>query len=1024
MSRYRNPDAPDPIITQMVVDNMRRGGTTEFLPRATAPATVHVAYSQVHPEEAMWTTSLQQHVSNNSFQTLLSPREFISHYIGEKFKPRTVSRDEVTNIITVHERNGRDVDVGDFTIKDPLFVDPDEMLYFKYFYCIIGYGGKEYPIRIPFDSFVKRDILQYLWMLTRNPDCPEKYITIAFYLELQRLGNTRFLITPERSGWREDENGKPEFISRSSVHPHLSVCYPCDVRNRKLLETDRSLRNVAKDYADNLPASWKYKLLVALRLASISMFFWAKEGIRPDQLFAVEPSGESASKVAIALLKTQNYDSLVVLQLTSSKKALHTAARDMNDGIFVVRDSSLYEQWRKRNSCTQFLCEDLNGTDGNEERSRHITVVVCDNPGSLSEEEPIMYIDLSDQVCVGNPDELLHLSGEFDSAFVAATINDPVNMKSLFDDAIAFSRAEAETVVNSENINSKKLVMIGSYIAKEYRLINSDEFKEIMKWLRNGWESSKNSAVEIVNDFKKVFNRLIFKELSVVPQYGGYSYVSGKLMVIADNEYINFEAGNVDKLILYYMKTTKKRLKLLNALKSLKLLNSNNGLKRIIDLEISPGMTEQICVYSIPQRVLNSANMEKLDEMLKSNILFSRQEAARIKLLPMIMNRKGNLFAGKVLGKDENDHQYISGKSRSGKSKYLCEQAVEAAENGEQVLILDNNGSWTEQEIRKHLPDKIVDKYFSFWSIPKQGLPINLADLSNCETIPDKKQRIHSILAAGARSLGDTQDRLLKKKIKTMIKENESDVDIIDILNYFTKDENILTFQNTQFGEDQDEALLKDRLDCTEKLGEKGIGRILDYLSDDDKNELTLRIKFEDIFEDLEDLPKSSSDWGRFFSTQKKIVVVSTGTDGTAKGSHLIDMLLSSVYSYQQYHADKHITLVLDECEDLYLVKDAPIDIILRKGGKAGIRMLLASQEFSADKDRLGKIIGNCGTLVFFCPKTNSLSDIAKLTGIDKAVLASLEQGQCVVYGLLYDKTAESNKLTTIIGWTYKHNDK
>lgn len=117
MSRYRNPDAPDPIITQMVVDNMRRGGTTEFLPRATAPATVHAAYSQVHPEEAMWTTSLQQHVSNNSFQTLLSPREFISHYIGEKFKPRTVSRDEVTNIITVHERNGRDVDVGDLLSK-------------------------------------------------------------------------------------------------------------------------------------------------------------------------------------------------------------------------------------------------------------------------------------------------------------------------------------------------------------------------------------------------------------------------------------------------------------------------------------------------------------------------------------------------------------------------------------------------------------------------------------------------------------------------------------------------------------------------------------------------------------------------------------------------------------------------------------------------------------------------------------------------------------------------------------------
>lgn len=1024
MSRYRNPDAPDPIITRMVVENMRRGGTTEFLPRATVPATVYAAYSQVHPEEAMWTTSLQQHASDNSLQTLLSPREFISHYIGEKFKPRTVSRDEVTNIITVHERNGRDVDVGDFTIKDPLFVDPEEMFYFKYFYCIIGYKGKEYPIKIPFNNFVNRDILQYLWMLTRNPDCPDKYIIIAFYLELQRLDNTRFLITPERSGWREDENGKPEFISSSSVHPHLSACYPCDVRNRKLLETDRSLRNVAKDYADKLPTSWKYKLLIALRLASIGMFFWAKEGIRPDQLFAVEPSGESASRVAVALLKTQNYSSLVVLQLTSSEKALISGAHNMNDGIFVVRDSSLYEQCKKRNANIQCLKEEMYGTDGNEERSRHITVVVCDNPGSLSEEEPIMYIDLSDQVCVGNSDELLYLSGEFDSAFIAATINDPVNMKSLFDDAIAFSRAEAETVVNSENINAKKLVMIGSYIGKEHHLIKQDEFREIMNWLRNGWESDKNSDTEIVNDFRNVFNRLIFKQIPVALQYEDYSYVPGKTMAVADNGYINFEAGKVDKLILYHMKTTKKRLKLLNALKSLRLLHSNNGLKRVIDLEISPDVTEKISVYSIPQRVLNSANREKLDEMLKSNILFSRQESAKINLRPMIMNRKGTLFAGKVLGKDENDHQYISGKSRSGKSKYECEQAVEAAENGEQVLILDNNGSWTEQEIRKHLPDKIVDKYFSFWSIPKQGLPINLADLSNCETLPDKKQRIHSILAAGARSLGDTQDRVLKKKIKTMIKENESDVDIINILNYFTNDENILTFLNTQFGRDQDEALLKDRLDYTEKLGEKGIGKILDYLRDDDKNELTLRIKFEDIFEDLEDLPKSSNDWGGFFSTQKKIVVVSTGTDGIAKGSHLIDMLLSSVYSYQQYHADKHITLILDECQDLYLVKDAPIDIILRKGGKAGIRMLLASQEFSADKDRLGKIIGNCGTLVFFCPKTNNLSDIAKLTGIDKAVLASLEQGQCVVYGLLYDKTAERNKPTTIIGWTYKHNDK
>ena len=76
--------------------------------------------------------------------------------------------------------------------------------------------------------------------------------------------------------------------------------------------------------------------------------------------------------------------------------------------------------------------------------------------------------------------------------------------------------------------------------------------------------------------------------------------------------------------------------------------------------------------------------------------------------------------------------------------------------------------------------------------------------------------------------------------------------------------------------------------------------------------------------------------------------------------------------------------------------------------------MLLASQEFSTVKDKLGRIIGNCGTLVFFKPKDNNLAEISKLTGIDKSVLAKLEQGQCVVYGLLYNIQA------TIIGWTYR----
>ncbi len=57
------------------------------------------------------------------------------------------------------------------------------------------------------------------------------------------------------------------------------------------------------------------------------------------------------------------------------------------------------------------------------------------------------------------------------------------------------------------------------------------------------------------------------------------------------------------------------------------------------------------------------------------------------------------------------------------------------------------------------------------------------------------------------------------------------------------------------------------------------------------------------------------------------------------------------------------------------------------------------------------------------CYKADNITDIAKLTGIDKETLTGLEQGQCVVYGLLYDKKAGKNKQATVIGWTYKNKE-
>ncbi len=251
--------------------------------------------------------------------------------------------------------------------------------------------------------------------------------------------------------------------------------------------------------------------------------------------------------------------------------------------------------------------------------------------------------------------------------------------------------------------------------------------------------------------------------------------------------------------------------------------------------------------------------------------------------------------------------------------------------------------------------------------------------LENCSSLPDKKNRLFSIFSVAARLTGDIQSKVLKKRLSDISK-----------------------------------AIDAGRI--------HSLPETLEFFDEQDPEQVKIRDRLEEVFDDLEGLNTYEHNWGEFLNSQKKIVVLSTSADGIRKNSQIIDMMLASLYEYKQHDRDPRYTVILDEIEDLCLEKDGPISTILRKGGKHRLSMLLASQEFSVEKDKLGKIIGNCGTLVFFRPKTNNIADISKLIGIDKTVLASLEQGQCVIHGPLYTKHEGRNKSVTLIGRTYVHN--
>ncbi|MGN0622144.1 MAG: hypothetical protein ACI4I9_09780 [Porcipelethomonas sp.] len=130
--------------------------------------------------------------------------------------------------------------------------------------------------------------------------------------------------------------------------------------------------------------------------------------------------------------------------------------------------------------------------------------------------------------------------------------------------------------------------------------------------------------------------------------------------------------------------------------------------------------------------------------------------------------------------------------------------------------------------------------------------------------------------------------------------------------------------------------------------------------------------------------------------------------------------MLESLYNYKQCNPDQRYTVVIDEVQDLYLHEKGAVNTLLRKGGKHGLSMLLASQSFPDPNIAYGKVIGNCGRIRGYHPKYDDLCKSAEYFGYDKFEVDVLQQGECFDNGLFYSRYHGKNVITTLKGRTLK----
>ncbi len=476
-------------------------------------------------------------------------------------------------------------------------------------------------------------------------------------------------------------------------------------------------------------------------MASLLLYFFDQKGLKPRQLFVLEQASEANADVLMALTRNQDYEDRYACSLSQSTDIINKTLA-VNDGIALFRENSLIEDKKKIASKMTILLNDLQNATGKKNPLRHLIAVISKTPALLPDELPAYYINFDDSDVCEDAQNLQRVSGEFDYALIQSICRDPLNnIKKIMDitEAIMSETLKEEVLPENRNtLDTYRIILSASLLLVERGVITNEEYCMIQSYLQTNESIHISAETSVVNEFRTILNQVIQNDsVKLVPQYGPPYYALGEPMAFVDKEYINFDIILFHKIFLPQLKMTDKKYQLLSALKEQGILHSRKEeYYRYVDAEVEKGRKISVQVYSVPKSILDAESYQKLNAALFDDYFFSPSELSKANVVPLIGNEDGTKVAGVqiLLGRKHNFHVYVSGKTRYGKTYFLAQQAVFRANMGEKVIIFDNNGSFTYQELCDHLDEEVVQKYMSFYDISEK-IPVDLFSVVFCQQL-------------------------------------------------------------------------------------------------------------------------------------------------------------------------------------------------------------------------------------------------------------------------------------------------
>ena len=618
--------------------------------------------------------------------------------------------------------------------------------------------GVKKPLRFPKGEISEEAFRKQTTFARKGINVSVKKHFESFLRDLRACPNKRFLFIPEHAGGVKLHNGATMYISAESVIPGLEEVFPEEVREHKMIAHNLPLMDTAAIYRKALTNCMEATLTTVIRDESILLPWFAAEGLHPDRGFAISYSNEAERETVITLTKRKNYSSTIVQALTDRIPKVRKELGAANDVTVLFIYSGIFEDGKSLDNALKEISWDITGANGDEDNTRKIILILTDIPERIPDDYPVYYINCSEDIISKNAPVQQRLCGMFDYSVKQYFYNNPDTAKQLVRDGIRVASHIVSTFGNIAITNTLIMTLATAHILKGLGIVTAYDMRRIIRWFRTEATSKSTMSDTICREFKSaVSGAILSRELTITKQFGPPYYAEDghTAFIREEDKSVNMNDDTIKNIIIPKLHT-RSVVKMNKLLKEKGLLKDKHAKKRQLKVDYAAEFREYTEVFSYSRSVLNAEAKAFVDDTIENEFWFNVGELPE-GFVPILYNADGTKAAGYVFNPDmdENFHEVYFGTTRSGKTFASVHRALQKVrfEGADAVIVFDQTGGFTPTEIDKHVGQEMRLKYFSFWDVYENGIPVDLLDLLGCLTLKDERERILRIYAMMSRML-------------------------------------------------------------------------------------------------------------------------------------------------------------------------------------------------------------------------------------------------------------------------------